>query len=115
MNLCFFLADYYTHGHHTWYQDTIQYQAKSNDISNLDLEIRSKSYVKVKFHRRGVMMILGRKTDSSCWPRPFSFIACVFVSVRTCVFVYMYALLHENIKILTLIMFFAIQLDLESL
>ena len=38
-------------------ESTIQY-AKSNDISFLDLKIRSKSHVKIKYHIRGGVCVL---------------------------------------------------------
>ena len=52
-----YLSNYYTHRHHTWYQGTIQL-ATSNDISLFDLDLRSRSQLKVKGHRRGAVCVL---------------------------------------------------------
>ena len=46
-NLWSYIANYYTYRDHTWYQGTIQ-QAASNDISLFDLDVRSRSQLKVK-------------------------------------------------------------------
>ena len=46
-----YLVNYYIHRHHTWYLGTKQ-KVTSNEISFLDLEIRSRSHLKIKGQRR---------------------------------------------------------------
>ena len=57
LNYWSYLANYYTHWHHAWYQGTIQW-ATSNDISLFDLDLRSRSQLMVKGHRRGDVCVL---------------------------------------------------------
>ena len=50
-------SNYYTNRHYACYQGTIQ-KVTSNDINDHALDIRTKSNVKVKDHRRGGVYVL---------------------------------------------------------